>query len=54
MGPQGNDPVCPCAMRRQGLQPYDGWTPEKIKEFQEALSKMYQWKEVKNESSSME
>ena len=48
MGPQGSDPVCPCQMRAQGLQPYNGWTPEKIEEFEKALSKLYNWKEVKH------
>ena len=54
MEPQGNDSVCPCAMRRQGLQPHDGWTTEKIEEFKKALSKLYNWKDVNNESNSLE
>lgn len=45
MGPQGDDPVCPCAMRRQGLQPYNNWTPEKIEEFKAVLAKLYNWKD---------
>ena len=48
MGPQGSDLVCPCAMRKQGLQPYNGWTQEKIEELQNALGKLYNWKEIKN------
>jgi len=37
MGPQGNDPVCPCRMRAMGLVPHDIWTPEKVAELDEAL-----------------
>lgn len=49
MGPQGNDPVCPCKMRSRGLEPHNNWTPEKIEEFKEVLSKLYNWKKDKND-----
>ena len=45
MGPQGNDPVCPCQMKNRGLEPHNNWTPEKIKELHEALSSCFNWKE---------
>lgn len=37
MGPVENDPMCPCAMRRAGLEPTNPWTPEKLAELQAVL-----------------
>lgn len=51
MGPQGNDPVCPCEMRQQGLEPNNSWTPEKIEEFKEALGKIYNWEKKEDVNS---
>lgn len=51
MGPQGNDPVCPCEMRQQGLEPNNSWTPEKIEEFKEALGKIYNWEKEEDVNS---
>jgi hypothetical protein len=42
MGPQGNDPECPCKMRAKGLQS-TGWTEEEKERLTYALSKMYEW-----------
>ena len=44
MGPQGNDPVCPCRMRAMGKEPYNIWTPEKIAELKKVLDEVYGWK----------
>ena len=54
MGPQGDDPVCPCAMRKQGLQPHNSWSQEKIEELEQALSNIYNRRYVNNESDSLE
>lgn len=43
LGPQGNDPLCPCQMRQAGLEPHNPWTPEKVKELEDALAKVFQW-----------
>ena len=32
MGPQGNDPVCPCKMRALGKEPTGAWTPEEVEQ----------------------
>lgn len=40
MGPQGNDPMCPCKMRQAGLEPTPVWTPEKREELKRALEHM--------------
>lgn len=32
MGPNGDDPYCPCEMDRRGLVATDPWTPEKVAE----------------------
>lgn len=45
MGPIGDDPMCPCAMRNAGLTPTEIWTPEKKAELEAALSKMFDWKD---------
>ena len=47
MGPQGNDPVCPCQMKNRGLEPHNIWTPEKQQELKEVLGKLFNWKETK-------
>jgi hypothetical protein len=39
MGPTGDDPHCPCDMRRRGLVPTNPWTPEKIAELHRVLDK---------------
>lgn len=41
MGPQGNDPMCPCKMRQAGLEPTPVWTPEKREELKRALKANY-------------
>lgn len=41
MGPIGDDPVCPCAMRAQGLAPTEVWTPEKKAELEKVLSECF-------------
>ena len=47
MGPQGKDPVCPCAMRRQGLQPTNAWDdPYTVQRLHEALDKWIKQKNV--------
>ena len=48
MGPQGDDPHCPCEMRQKGLEPTDPWTPEKVAELKEALRNMFEWKDISN------
>ena len=45
MGPQGNDPVCPCHMRAMGKEPTNTWTPEKLKELDNALAEVFGWKQ---------
>lgn len=53
MGPQGNDPLCPCAMRRAGLTPSNQWTDAKILELETTLKDLLKEREdVKG--SSME
>lgn len=44
MGPQGKDPVCPCRMRAMGKEPHNSWTPEKVKELNQVLGKVFGWK----------
>lgn len=41
MGPQGNDSLCPCAMRAAGKTPTEIWTPEKIKELEEVMTLIF-------------
>jgi len=41
MGPQGNDPVCPCIMRSRGLEPSGQWTDDDKRRFAEALEHMF-------------
>ena len=40
MGPQGDDPLCPCAMRRAGLTPSNVWTAEKKQDLYSVLEKL--------------
>lgn len=40
MGPQGNDLLCPCAMRRAGLTPSNAWTTEKKQDLYSILEKL--------------
>lgn len=41
MGPQGNDPVCPCAMRQRGLEPANGWTSGEVEKLHEVMNKYF-------------
>jgi hypothetical protein len=42
MGPQGDDPVCPCAMRREGKQPSHGvWTTQDVEDMKDALGQIF-------------
>lgn len=41
MGPIGKDPLCPCAMRRAGLEPTQVWTEEKKAELYKVLDEIY-------------
>lgn len=34
MGKIGDDPYCPCVMKRMGLPSSDIWTEEQIKQFE--------------------
>lgn len=43
MGPQGDDPYCPCVMIAKGLKPTDLWTPEKIEDLTKVLGEMFGW-----------
>jgi hypothetical protein len=43
MGPQGNDPVCPCSMRNLGLQPTNLWTEESKEKLNKALTEIFSW-----------
>lgn len=43
MGPIGTDPLCPCAMKRAGMEPTNIWTDEKKAELELALGKMFGW-----------
>lgn len=47
MGPQGNDPMCPCQMRNAGLEPHNSWTPEAIAELDAALGRCFGWEAPK-------
>lgn len=38
MGPQGNDPLCPCQMRQAGLTPTPVWKPGDKEELQRVLA----------------
>ena len=39
MGPQGKDPMCPCAMRKAGLQSsLKPWTEDEIEALKRALN----------------
>lgn len=42
LGPQGNDPVCPCQMQQQGLVPSNQWTEDDKKELHRALSQVFE------------
>lgn len=44
MGRIGEDPYCPCEMTAKGLTPTNTWTPEKIAELEQALTKVFNWK----------
>lgn len=41
LGKQGNDPHCPCEMRRHGMQPTDPWTQEEQAKLNAVLGKMF-------------
>ena len=47
MGPQGNDPVCPCAMRAMGKEPSNQWTPEEIQRLHNVLSDIFGWDKLR-------
>lgn len=51
MGPQGNDPVCPCKMKAIGEEPHNSWTLEEIERLKNELSKMYNWKDNNDQSN---
>ena len=53
LGPQGNDPVCPCMMRSQGLEPSNQWTEEDRQRLNAALNDIF-FTRKQNESNSME
>ena len=40
MGPQGNDPLCPCRMVAAGLKPTPIWTPQKKEELLAAFKEI--------------
>lgn len=45
MGPQGNDPVCPCAMLREGKHPSHGvWTTQDVEDLKNAFRQIYEKK----------
>lgn len=46
MGAQGNDPLCPCAMRAAGLVPTQIWTPEKREELEQAMREILEREEA--------
>lgn len=41
MGPQGNEPYCPCGMRSRGLATSANWTQEEIDAMQKALEEIF-------------
>jgi hypothetical protein len=41
MGPQGDDPHCPCTMRTMGLEPTKQMTEEKHQELARAMKRFY-------------
>lgn len=47
MGPQGNDPVCPCRMRAAGKEPSNQWTQEDKDRLNKVLGEIFGWKDVK-------
>ena len=47
MGPQGNDPVCPCAMRAMGKEPSNQWTQEEIDKLHKVLGEIFGWDKEK-------
>jgi hypothetical protein len=45
MGPQGNDPVCPCAMVKEGKTPSAGlWTEKEQEAMKNALRQIFEEK----------
>jgi hypothetical protein len=46
LGPQGLDPVCPCQMRQQGLEPSNQWTEDDKQRLHQALDKIFFKKET--------
>ena len=45
MGKIGNDPYCPCEMRRKGLEPTNLWTEEEKARLHAALDSMFNLKD---------
>jgi len=43
MGPQGNDPVCPCRMRALGKEPSNQWTQEEKDRLNKVLGEIFGW-----------
>jgi hypothetical protein len=42
MGPQGDDPVCPCEMLREGKQPsYGLWTKTDVEAMNNAVGQIF-------------
>ena len=41
MGPQGNDPYCPCTMVNMGLEPSFKWEDEDKQRLEAALKTMF-------------
>jgi hypothetical protein len=42
MGPQGDDPVCPCEMLREGKQPsYELWTKTDVEAMNNAVGQIF-------------
>lgn len=41
MGPQGNDPVCPCVMRQRGLEPTDSWPLDEVERLHAAMNNYF-------------
>ena len=52
MGRQGNDPLCPCAMRAAGLVPIQIWTPEKRDELNQAMREIVEREEADMRSNN--
>jgi hypothetical protein len=54
MGPQGNDPVCPCIMKSRGLEPSNQWTEKDKQRLHQALGEIFKWRKENDNRSCME